>query len=152
MAKALRTTIDAPQVLSARETLERLGVSASKGLADAEVRERQKFFGSNTVASTRKTSALIILLHQFHSPVVYLLGAAAALALYFRELEQSVAIAIVLAVNGLIGFSTELKAARSIEALRALGSRSARVRRDGHTRLIPAQQLVPGDVVLVEGG
>ncbi|MCR4281672.1 MAG: cation-transporting P-type ATPase, partial [Bauldia sp.] len=55
-------------------------------------------------------------------------------------------------VNALIGFLTEIKAARSIEALRSLGTRSARVRRDGHTRMIPAEQLVPGDVVLLEGG
>ena len=149
---ALRTTMDAPHALSANETLARLGVSVDKGLTDAEVMERRKVFGSNSVASTRKTSILAILWHQFHSPVVYLLGAAAALAFYFGELEESAAIAIVLAVNGLIGFSTELKAARSIEALRALGSRSARVRRDGHTRVISVQEMVPGDIVLVEAG
>lgn len=143
MAKALRTTLDASQALSASEALVRLGVSVSKGLADGEVREHQKVIGSNTVASPCKTSGLAILLHQFHSPVVYLLGAAAALAFYFGELEESAAIAIVLAVNGLIGLSTELKAARSIEALRALGSRSARVRRDGHARVISAQEMIP---------
>ena len=84
--------------------------------------------------------------------MVYLLAAAAALAFYFGELEEGSAIAAVLAVNALIGFVTELKAARSIEALRGLGSRSARVRRDGHTRLIPADEMVPGDIVLVEAG
>ena len=57
-----------------------------------------------------------------------------------------------LALNALIGFLTELKAARSIEALRALGTRSARVRRDGHTRIIPAEEMVPGDIVLLEAG
>jgi P-type Ca2+ transporter type 2C len=51
-----------------------------------------------------------------------------------------------------IGFTTEFKAARSIEALRALGTRSARVRRDGHTRFIPAEALVPGDIVVLEAG
>ena len=57
-----------------------------------------------------------------------------------------------LAVNALIGFLTELKAARSIEALRALGMRSARVRRDGHVRLIAAEEMVPGDIVVLEAG
>ena len=151
MTEAL-TTMDAPHALSADEILVRLGVSMGKGLTDAEVKERRKVFGSNTVASTRKTGVAAILWHQFHSPVVYLLGGAAGLASYFGELEESAAIAVVLAVNGLIGFSTELKAARSIEALRALGSRSARVRRDGHTRVISAQEMVPGDIVLVEAG
>ena len=134
MAKALRTLPDAPQAQSASEVLAHLGVSASKGLADEEVRRRLKLFGSNTVVSTRKASGLIILLHQFQSPVVYLLSVAAAFALYFGELEEGGAIAVVLVINALIGFLTELKAARSIEALRALGTHSARVRRDGHMR------------------
>jgi Ca2+-transporting ATPase len=95
---------------------------------------------------------LAVLLHQFRSPVVYLLSAAAALAFYFGELEEGAAIAAVLAINALIGFLTELKAARSIEALHALGTHSARVRRDGHVRLIAAEQMVPGDIVLLEAG
>jgi P-type Ca2+ transporter type 2C len=82
MANALRTLPDAPQALSASEVLAHLGVSVSKGLADEEVRHRLNVFGSNTVVSTRKPSGLIILLHQFQSPVVYLLIAAAALAFY----------------------------------------------------------------------
>lgn len=84
--------------------------------------------------------------------MVYLLSAAAALAFYFGELEEGGAIAAVLALNGLIGFLTELKAARSIEVLRALATRSARVRRNGHVRLIPAEEMVPGDIVVLEGG
>ena len=152
MAKLLITLPDAPQALPAEEVLAHFGVSASKGLADEEARHRLKIFGSNTVVSTRKASGLVILLHQFQSPVVYLLSAAAALAFYFGELEEGASIVAVLAVNALIGFLTELKAARSIEALRALGSRSARVRRDGHARIISAEEMVPGDIVLVEAG
>jgi Ca2+-transporting ATPase len=94
----------------------------------------------------------VLLAHQFQSPVVYLLSAAAALAFYFGEFEEGAAIAAVLAVNALIGFVTELKAARSIEALRTLGARPARVRRDGHVRLISAAEIVPGDIVLLEAG
>jgi Ca2+-transporting ATPase len=107
---------------------------------------------ANTIVSRRKAIGVVLLLHQFQSPVVYLLGAAAALAFYFGELEEGGAIVAVLVVNALIGLLTELKAARSIEALRALGTRTARVRRDGHVRLIPAAELVPGDIVLLEAG
>jgi len=152
MAKLLGTLPDAPQALPAEEVLAHFGVLASKGLADEEARHRLNVFGANTVVSTRKAGGLIILLHQFRSPVVYLLSVAAALALYFGEMEEGAAIFAVLAVNALIGFLTELKAARSIETLRALGSRSARVRRDGHARIISAEEMVPGDVVLVEAG
>ena len=152
MTQPVRTLPDAPQALPADEVLAHFGVSADKGLADEEARHRLGVFGANTVLSTRKASALVILLHQFQSPVAYLLGAAAALAFYFGELEEGASIVAVLAVNALIGFLTEMKAARSIETLRALGSRSARVRRDGHARIVSAEEMVPGDIVLVEAG
>jgi len=129
-----------------------LGVSGATGLTDEEARARLNSYGPNTIVSRRKVSAIRVLLRQFQSPVVYLLAAASALAFSFQEWEESGAIAIVLALNALIGFLTELKAARSIEALRTLGSRSARVRRDGHVRLIAAEQMVPGDIVVLEAG
>ncbi len=132
--------------------LARLSVSADAGLSEREVERRRKIHGPNAITARRKASALAMLVHQFQSPVVYLLSFAALLALYFGEWAEGLAIAAVLAINALIGFLTELRAARSIEALRALGTRSARVRREGHARLIPADELVPGDIVLVEGG
>jgi Ca2+-transporting ATPase len=138
--------------LPATEVLAQLGTTLVTGLGEDEAQRRIKLFETNTIASRRKISALTVFLHQFTSPVVYLLAAAAALALYFAEWEEGSAIVAVLALNSLIGFLTEIRAARSIEALRALGARSARVRRDGNTRSIPAEQLVPGDIVLVEGG
>ena len=143
---------ESPHALPAPELLARLRVSDSDGLSDNEVRRRRKHFGPNTITARRAASALRLLLHQFTSPVVYLLGAAAALAFYFGELEEGGAIVAVLALNALIGFVTELKAARSIEALRALGGRTARVRREGRVRLVPAEELVPGDIVLLDAG
>ena len=151
-AKAPATLPKHPHSLSAGDLLARMGVSVMNGLADEEVKRRQGTFGPNTIVSRRKAKALLLLLHQFQSPVVYLLSAAAALAFYFGELEEGSAILAVLALNALIGFLTELKAARSIEALRALGIRSARVRRDGHVRLLPAEEMVPGDIVVLEAG
>src|SRR3990172_2850352 len=143
---------EAPHALTPTAALAALDVWALNGLADDEVNRRRQSHGPNTIVSRRRMSALVVFAHQFMSPVVYLLAAAAGLAFAFGELQEGSAIAAVLAVNALIGFLTELKAARSIEALRALGSRSARVRRDGHTRLIAAEELVPGDIVLIEAG
>jgi Ca2+-transporting ATPase len=100
----------------------------------------------------RRIPAFRVLLHQFQSAVVYLLSAAAILAFYFGEWEEGSAISVVLALNTLIGFVTELKAARSIEALRTLGTRSARVRRDGHVFPISGEKIVPGDIVLLDAG
>ena len=123
MNKPLRTLPDAPQALPADEVLAHFGVSASKGLADEEARHRLRVFGANTVEGTGKAGERAVVRLQCQNPVVYWPGAAAALAFFFGEFEEGASIVAVLAVNALIGFLTELKAARSIEGLRALGSR-----------------------------
>ncbi len=152
LTKKIAPLLDFAHALSAAEVLAILDVSVANGLSEDEAKHRFEFFGSNKITTRRKVSAFAVLLHQFSNPVVYLLAAAAGLALYFGERQEAAAIAAVLALNALIGFVTEIKAARSIEALQGLGTRSARIRRDGHTRMIPAEQLVPGDIVLLEGG
>ncbi len=138
--------------LPAAAVLARLQVAGTEGLSGDAVVARRARFGANTVARKAPVRVLRLLLHQFKSPAVYLLGAAAALAFRFGELEEGGAIVAVLAVNALIGFVTELRAARSIEALRALGGHAARVRREGHVRAVPAEELVPGDIVLLDAG
>ncbi|MDN3626477.1 cation-translocating P-type ATPase [Methylobacterium isbiliense] len=130
----------------------RFGTSLHAGLTDAEVRQRLARVGPNVIATKERASALALLLHQLASPVAYLLAAACALSLYFGDWQEATAIVVVLAVNTGLGFFTELRASRSVEGLRALGTRSARVRRNGHTRVLAAEDLVPGDIVLVEGG
>ena len=132
---------DSPHGLPAVDVLAALGVSVSTGLSEEEADLRFESYGSNTISSRRKVSVLAIIVHQFRSLVVVLLAAAAGVAFYFREWEEGGAIVGVLALNTLIGFVTEMKAVRSIEALRALGTRSARVRRGGRTRPIPAERL-----------
>ena len=95
---------------------------------------------------------LSIFIHQLSSLVVGLLVVAAAVGFYFGEWEEGWAIVCVFFLNAAIGFVTEMKAVRSIEAIRALGTRSARVIRDGNTCIIPADRLVPGDIVLFDAG
>ena len=126
--------------------------SLQAGLTGAEARHRLARVGPNVIATKERASALALLLHQFASPVVYLLAAACALSLYFGDWHEATAVIAVLAVNTGLGFFTELRAARSVEGLRALGTRSARARRDGHVRVLAAEDLVPGDIVLIEGG
>ena len=84
--------------------------------------------------------------------MVWLLAAAAAIAALFREWTEAIAILLVLAINTGIGFATELRAVRSMESLRKLGSRSSRVRRDGELKILAAEQVVPGDIVHFESG
>ena len=147
-----RVRLDSPHGRSATEVLAALNVSLASGLSDQEAEQRLSVYGANAISSRQKAGLVSILLHQFQSLVVALLAVAAAVALYFREWEEGAAIVGVLIINTAIGFVTELKAIRSIEAIRALGSRSARVLRGGKTRLIQAERLVPGDIVLLDAG
>ena len=142
-----RVRLDSPHGRSVTEVLATLNVSSASGLSDQEAEARLSVYGANAIGSRQKAGLVSILLHQFRSLVVALLAVAAAVAFYFREWEEGAAIVIVLIINTAIGFVTEIKAIRSIEAIRALGSRSARVLRGSKTRLIKAERLVPGDIV-----
>jgi len=143
---------DAPHALPVGDVLAALRVSVVSGLSEEEAERRFQFCGPNTIAERQRAGAVAILLHQFHSLVVGLLALAGGIAFYFGEWEQGGAIAGVLVVNAVIGFVTEIKARRSIEALKALGTRSTRACRQGRTRLVPSERLVPGDVVLLDAG
>jgi Ca2+-transporting ATPase len=129
-----------------------LGVDPSVGLDEMEVERRRRLFGRNLLAARRPVSDIMLLVRQFASPVVVLLAAAMVVSFSFGEWHQAAAIAVVLLINTAIGYSTERRAVRSMEALRAMGGRSARVRRDGRSKVISADALVPGDVVLLEAG
>ena len=147
-----RVKLDSPHGRSATEVLAALNVTFASGLSDHDAEQRFSVYGANAIGSRQKVGLISVLVHQFQSLVVALLAVAAALAFYFREWEEGGAIVGVLFLNTAIGFATEIKAVRSIEAIRALGSRSARVLRGGRTRLIPAERLVPGDIVLLDAG
>jgi Ca2+-transporting ATPase len=134
------------------EVLETYQVSAERGLDDAEIRARRRRFGANRLRSVKTKSAWQILVEQFRSLIVWLLVIAAVLSFAFGELVEGLAIAAVILINAAIGFVTELRAVRSMEALQRLGSVSAKVRRDGRVHEVAAEKLVPGDIVLLEGG
>ncbi|UCH76047.1 MAG: cation-transporting P-type ATPase [Rhodospirillales bacterium] len=129
-----------------------LDTDPEQGLSDAEAARRSRRFGPNLLRHRRPAGPWRILLNQFESLVVWLLAAAAALSLLLGDIAEGFAILIVLALNSAIGFVTEWKAVRSVEALRQVARVATRVRRDGAVRAVPAESLVPGDIVLVEGG
>jgi len=133
------------------EALARLGSSAS-GLDTPEAAERLRRYGPNHFQRTPPASAWLIFLAQFRSIIVLLLAAAAGVALLTGDPLDAAAIAAVLALNVAIGFATELRARRAMEALVALEVADAHVLRDGALALLDARLLVPGDVILLEAG
>ena len=144
--------LDQPWAMEAAEVLDVLHVSPDAGLDSAAVKSRRQQFGENRLRKAEQRSAMSILVAQFKSLVVLLLVAAGAISFAFGEWIDGIAILVVVLINAGIGFVTELRAVRSMEALREMGTVNTTVRRDGETQSLPAEQLVPGDVVLLQGG
>jgi Ca2+-transporting ATPase len=142
----------APWSTEKADVLEALGVHSNAGLGAKEVERRRQRFGPNVLEEFHETSWLTVLLRQLRSFVVYLLLAGAALSFALGDHVEGFAILVVIVINTLIGFVTELRAVRSTEALRLLGSTETTVRRGGVAQRVPAEALVPGDIVLLEGG
>ncbi|WP_417809032.1 cation-translocating P-type ATPase [Thioclava sp.] len=122
------------------------------GLDEPDVLRRQAQYGQNQLRVNEKKSALVIFAHQFKGVIVWLLVFAAAVSLYYRDIAEGIAIVVVLAINTAIGFFTELRAARSMEALARMSEFTTRVRRGSKVISVDAHELVPGDIVLLEAG
>lgn len=137
--------------LTVSEVLDQMG-SSEQGLSPGEVAERLARHGPNQLTASAPVSAWSVLVAQFKSVIVALLAAATVVSLALGEIVEAVAVAVVIVINTVIGFATEIRALRSMEALRRLGRVETTVRRDGSNVSVPAEDLVPGDVVVFEGG
>ena len=126
--------------------------AALAGLSGAQARERLAEVGPNEIRREAATPPWRILARQFASPVIALLVASSAIALALGEIADGVAILTIVALNGLIGFFQEYRAEKAVLALRAMTAPRARVLRDGHALVVPAAEIVPGDVLLLEAG
>lgn len=135
-----------------RQTCEELGVDPAKGLTAAEAASRLEKRGHNELAEKKQKSRLAMFLSQLNDPMIYILFAAAAISIFLREFSDAVIILLVVLLNAVIGMMQEAKAEQALAALKKLSSPSALVRRDGKLSEVPAANLVPGDVVLLEAG
>ncbi len=134
------------------DVLDSMEVTPGQGLTREQSTERKQRFGANAIRTSKQRGALSIWVAQFRSVVVGILAAAAALAFGFGKLAEGIAILAVILINCLIGFLSEWRAARSMEALQKMGKRRVRVRRQGQEHEIEATDLVPGDICLHESG
>ena len=126
--------------------------AAASGVGDEEARERLKKYGPNALPEQKSTSLFLVFLRQFLNPLIYILLVAAFVSLVIGNLEDAVFIGAVLLINGIIGATQEHSADRAALALRKLEQPFATVIRGGIRQEINARELVPGDVVLLEGG
>ncbi len=135
------------------ETLpQHLEVDAVRGLSELEVAGRRERFGTNSLTPKKGKSVIVLFLAQFHNPLIYILLLSGFVTGFLKSwVDASVIFGVVL-VNAVIGFIQEMSALRAIAALSRSLSVSAAVLRDGTRIVIPAVELVPGDIVFLQSG
>jgi len=135
-----------------QDDLNRILVTDSEGLSAAEVEERLREFGKNTLPAPEPPTLFKIILHQFANPLIYILLIAGVIAVLMDDLKDALFIFAVVTLNAVIGTYQEWRAEQKAHALQVLLKIKAKVRRGGRQQVIPAEDLVPGDVVLFESG
>jgi magnesium-transporting ATPase (P-type) len=143
--------VPAWHALEVADCLTRLSTVPS-GLSDEEGERRLARVGPNRLPQPMKPSVWRRFAAQFQSLLIYILVAAAVLTAVIGEWLNCAVILGVVLINGSIGYLQEARAERALDAIRKLLAPSASVLRDGHRRRLPAEELVPGDIVLLEPG
>ena len=126
--------------------------SVASGLTAGEARRRLAEYGANTLPAREPPTIWQVLLQQLLHPLIFILFAAALASMLIGEAVDALFILIVIVLNTGLGTYQEYQAEKSAAGLQALLKVSARVRRDGNAMDIPAEEVVPGDLVLLESG
>lgn len=122
------------------------------GLSSVEAKRLLHEAGPNAITREASKPAWHLLLAQFSSPVIWLLLAACVVSAALGEVADAIAIGAIVFINALVGFFQEYRAERAVLALRSMTAPRARVIRDAHAEIIPAAEIVPGDVLMLEAG
>ena len=146
------SVVAAWHAISADEVLKRLATNVGKGLDAAEAANRLQKCGPNRLPEGKKRGPFMRFLSQFNNTLVYVLLGAGFTKLMLNLWVDAAIIFGVVILNALLGFVQEGKAERALESIRNMLSAEARTLRGGETRMIPADELVPGDIVLLESG
>jgi len=152
ISQRIEKKLEEPWVYSNEEISKSLDIDPEEGLGSSEVKENRNKFGANIFKKEEKKSALEILVEQFKNLLVIILVIAAVFSIIFGELIDGLAIIVVIIINTGIGFYTELKATRSMEALEELTKITTKVRREGDVKEIDARDLVVGDILVFKAG
>ncbi|PPK75209.1 Ca2+-transporting ATPase [Methylobacter tundripaludum] len=138
--------------LSIEETLSAQASDSATGLSQKAAEDRLNRYGPNRLTEKPPRPAWHLLLSQFKSFLILVLLVAAVMAAIIGDLTDGVVILVVVSINALLGFYQEFQAEKSLAALKNMLALQAEVRRDGHIVQLPADQLVPGDIVILEPG
>jgi len=137
--------------LEKEEVLKKIG-SSPKGLSRGEAVQRLQKFGYNELEERERVTPWEIFFNQFRDVFVIMLLAATAISVAIGETVDAATIAAIVVLNAVVGFVQEYRSEKAIEAMKKLTAPKARVLRDGKETVIPAKEVVPGDILLLEAG
>nr|NLI51721.1 HAD-IC family P-type ATPase [Propionibacterium sp.] len=138
--------------LTVHEVVLLLETQPQGGLTEVQARDRLERYGPNLLPQVRSAGPVVRFFRQMHSPLVYVLLVAGTVTAVLGDVVDSAVIFCVVLLNTVIGFVQESKAESALDALRQMVRTQARVRRDGRTVTVASEEVVPGDVVLIEAG
>jgi Ca2+-transporting ATPase len=137
---------------SQSEVVKEFGVNPAIGLSGEEAKARLSKYGYNKLKGKKKKSILTLFLSQLKDMLIYVLLAAAVITLLIGEIADSVIIMLVIILNAVIGVIQESKAEKAVEALQKMTTPKSVVRRDGVIQEINSEEVVPGDIVILDAG
>ena len=126
--------------------------TSERGLRLFDVIDRFDIYGANRLPIQSAQTVFQIFIRQFLNPLIYILGLAALISIYFGDYSDFIFIVIVLLVNAIIGTVQEYSAEKNTLALRKISSSLCMVEREGEVFEIESEKLIPGDMVLLESG
>ncbi|MGB3353258.1 MAG: cation-transporting P-type ATPase [Mycobacterium sp.] len=152
MAAPAPVAVNSHHGMSAHEVVLLLETDPHRGLNGDEAAERARRFGPNVLPQPTGAGLLVRILRQFHHSLIYVLLVAGVVTALLGEYVDSAVIFGVVVVNAIVGYIQESRAEAALQSLRAMVHTLARVVRDGRERTVESEQLVPGDLVLIEAG
>lgn len=133
-------------------TLEEFEVNAITGLSSEDVLKKGEKYGANQLAAKKKKTMLQLFFAQLNDAMIYILLGAAVVSAVVGEYSDAVIIAIVIILNAVIGVIQESKAEKALDALKQLSTPKAVVKRNGELVEIPSEEVVPGDIIILDAG
>jgi Ca2+-transporting ATPase len=137
---------------TSEEVLKELDTNPNEGLSSEEAKKRLEKYGENKLSSKSKKTIFQIFFSQLKDPMIFILIAAAIISAFMGEISDSIIILVVIFINGIVGTIQEFRSEKAMEALKELSTPKAVVKRDGDLKEIPSEEVVPGDIVILDAG
>lgn len=138
--------------LKSEQILKELQVNPLHGLSSEEAAKRLVKYGENKLAAKKGKTLIQLFLSQLNDVMIYILLVASVISLLLGEASDAIIIAVVILINAVVGIIQEAKAEKALDALKKLSTPKAVIKRDGELKEIASEELVPGDIVVIDAG